>query len=169
MGIEAAVAVIVDTSNKEYKILFIRRRIDESDPWSGHIAFPGGRRSGKDENLIHVVYREVLEEVGLKLYRDAIFLARLRRVYPRNAPWITVYPYVFKLFNPVKPMCGGEVEEFYWIPLWKLSRKRVRILTGKGFMWRVAYVTEPETGRIIIWGMTRRILDDFIGKFHKLF
>ena len=35
----------------ELELLFIRRSEREGDPWSGHVAFPGGRRSADDPDL----------------------------------------------------------------------------------------------------------------------
>ena len=169
MDAEAAVAVIVDVFKGEYKILFIKRRKDESDPWGGHIAFPGGMRSSRDESLIHVVYREVLEEVGIKLYRDAVLVSSLNTAYPRNAPWIKVYPYVFKLINRVKPTCGVEVEDCYWIPIGSLVRRLVKVLSSRGVVRTISYVADIDGESIIIWGMTRRILDDFLSRVDELF
>ena len=49
-----------------YEILYIRRNYHPSDPWSAHLAFPGGRNE-KGENERETAEREVLEEVGLDL------------------------------------------------------------------------------------------------------
>jgi hypothetical protein len=53
------------------EMLFIKRAANERDPWSGHIAFPGGRRDASDESDVAVAVRETWEEVGLDLSEEA--------------------------------------------------------------------------------------------------
>ena len=47
--------------------LFIKRATRESDRWSAHIAFPGGRAEPTDEDGIYTAQRECFEEVGIDL------------------------------------------------------------------------------------------------------
>jgi hypothetical protein len=47
--------------------LFIKRATHEHDPWSGHMAFPGGRHERGDLTLLRTAMRETEEEVGLDL------------------------------------------------------------------------------------------------------
>src|SRR5262245_5919302 len=56
------------------ELLFIERALREGDPWSGHMAFPGGRRDRADADLVATSLRETREEVGLELGRP---IARL--------------------------------------------------------------------------------------------
>ena len=49
---EAAVAVILrELQPRHPEILFIQRAEKEGDPWSGHMAFPGGHRDPTDDDL----------------------------------------------------------------------------------------------------------------------
>ncbi|MBA3258253.1 MAG: NUDIX domain-containing protein, partial [Gemmatimonadales bacterium] len=48
-------------------VLLIRRAERTGDPWSGHMALPGGRRDSEDSDLIATAIRETAEEVGLQL------------------------------------------------------------------------------------------------------
>ena len=48
-------------------VLFIERARWEGDPWSGHMAFPGGRVDPSDRDARAAAERETLEEVGLRL------------------------------------------------------------------------------------------------------
>ena len=51
----------------ELHILMIKRADREGDPWSGHMAFPGGRMDKADAHGYAVAVRETEEEVGLSL------------------------------------------------------------------------------------------------------
>src|SRR5262245_41364530 len=64
----AAVALVFCAPpGAEPELLFIERARREGDPWSGHMAFPGGRRDPKDTDLAATAARETHEEVGLGL------------------------------------------------------------------------------------------------------
>ena len=56
----------LDSSADELNLLLIKRSVRSDDPWSGHMAFPGGF-SNRNETPLHTVIREVFEETGLKL------------------------------------------------------------------------------------------------------
>lgn len=49
------------------ELLFIQRTARPTDPWSAHIAFPGGHREQKDDSDLHAAVRETHEEVGIDL------------------------------------------------------------------------------------------------------
>ena len=53
------------------EILFIRRAARQGDRWTGHIAFPGGKRDPNDASDCAAAERETLEEVGLDLATTA--------------------------------------------------------------------------------------------------
>jgi hypothetical protein len=46
----AAVALILQLREGELGVLMIRRAEREGDPWSGQMAFPGGRMEPRDDN-----------------------------------------------------------------------------------------------------------------------
>ena len=78
------------------EVLFIRRAQREGDPWSGHIAFPGGRPAAADPDLLAVAVRETTEEVGIDVLRGGRVLGRLPTVEPqsRRLPPVDVTPFV---------------------------------------------------------------------------
>ncbi len=45
----AAVSLILIQVHQDFKILFVKRVERLSDPWSGQIAFPGGKKESEDE------------------------------------------------------------------------------------------------------------------------
>jgi 8-oxo-dGTP pyrophosphatase MutT (NUDIX family) len=49
------------------ELLFIRRATRAGDPWSGDLAFPGGRRDSDDDSDLAVAVRESREELDLGL------------------------------------------------------------------------------------------------------
>mgnify|MGYP002524960607 FL=1 len=65
----AAVPLILDSAapTGDPEIVFIERARVLSDPWSGHIAFPGGRCSPDDQLPQDTAVRETEEEIGIDL------------------------------------------------------------------------------------------------------
>ena len=49
-----------------FDLLYIRRALKKNDPWSGQIAFPGGRHEN-NETLQETAERETMEEIGLDI------------------------------------------------------------------------------------------------------
>src|SRR6202008_3083129 len=90
---QAAVAVILVPASDDLEALFIRRAEAAGDPWSGHIALPGGRRHLSDADLLRTAVRETLEETGIELPPDAR-LGELDEFMPlsRHLPRIVVRP-----------------------------------------------------------------------------
>ena len=65
----AAVALIVDSghSHNDPEIIFIERAFHAAAPWSGQMAFPGGRCDPQDLNPLETARRETQEEIGVDL------------------------------------------------------------------------------------------------------
>jgi len=76
----ASVAICFRERNDDLEVLFMRRALDENDPWSGHICFPGGRVETTDSSSQFTAERETQEEVGLTL-DQATFLGRCDDAY----------------------------------------------------------------------------------------
>ena len=73
----AAVAMVIsEQEDRGLSALFIQRAEHPDDPWSGQMAFPGGRRESYDSSLDAAARRETLEEVGLEL-NEAMLVGRL--------------------------------------------------------------------------------------------
>ena len=62
----AAVAAVLGPTPEGLQLLFIERAQHPDDPWSGHIAFPGGRIEIDDPSPRAAAERETLEEVGTR-------------------------------------------------------------------------------------------------------
>ncbi len=156
----AAVAMILD---EQLDVLFIVRAIQEGDPWSGHVGFPGGRRSDADLDLFQTSVRETREEIGLDLSvaRCLGILDEVRS--PAAGPMAVVArPYVFLAPQVGRLTFNHEVADTIRVPL-------VDLMAGKGrgqfvLDWRGAKVTLPcvECEGQRLWGMTLRMVDDLL-------
>ena len=161
----AAVSVVVVPSPDA--VLLIRRAERSGDPWSGHMALPGGRREQGDPDLLATAVRETREEVGLTLARSAL-LGTLDDVIPRTPvlPPIAVRPFVFLL--PTRPTLtpNREVAGVVWVPFDHLldpqTYHTARIDVRGAPREMQAYRLE-ET---IVWGMTERILTTLLTQIH---
>lgn len=121
----AAVSIILHEEHpgQGCSILFIHRSRQADDPWSGHMAFPGGRLDPADPSALHAARRETLEEVGIDLERDAELLGQLddQRASARgNLLPLAITPFVFHLHKPVALRINHEVAEAIWIPVGRL-------------------------------------------------
>jgi 8-oxo-dGTP pyrophosphatase MutT (NUDIX family) len=159
---EAAVALVVVPLPPDLRVLFIRRAESYGDPWSGHMALPGGRRHRDDADLAETARREAREEIGLDLSAIDV-LGELDEVRPRSqaiAP-IIVRPYVFGLSQSPVLTLSAEVAEWLWVPVTVLKEAHVQTeVDAHGTVLRVpAFVL----GENVIWGLTERIVSDFIG------
>jgi 8-oxo-dGTP pyrophosphatase MutT (NUDIX family) len=74
---QAAVSLLLRPSAKGVEFLAIKRAEQERDPWSGHMALPGGRRDATDESLWMTAVRETREEVHVDLQQVGQLLGRL--------------------------------------------------------------------------------------------
>jgi 8-oxo-dGTP pyrophosphatase MutT (NUDIX family) len=116
----SAVAMILQVREGELNILMIKRAERKGDPWSGHMAFPGGRMDEVDANGYAVAVRETEEEVGLTLGEDDECIGRLSDLNARprlGTLGMVVSPFVFRLDREVTFSPNHEVAEVVWVPL----------------------------------------------------
>ncbi len=153
----AAVAVVLVPSPDA--VLLIRRADRPGDPWSGHMALPGGRREAADHDLIDTAVRETLEEVGLPLGR-ANLLGTLDDVVPRiqALPPIAVRPYVFLLAERPPLTLNPEVAAVRWVHLDHLLHPETFHSARLDVHGERRDVPAYRLDDSIVWGMTERIL-----------
>jgi 8-oxo-dGTP pyrophosphatase MutT (NUDIX family) len=152
----AAVAVIINPNSRGSSILLIRRVERKDDPWSGQIAFPGGRRSRGDRNLTETAIREAGEEVGIQL-EDHQLLGHLPMVATRTRQ-MRVLPVVFELKSSVSIRTNFEATEAFWLSSSDLERLEVEDRAVKIEGGSLTVPSYEYEGRVI-WGLTFRILN----------
>ena len=158
-GGHAAVAAVIRMVNGELQLLFIKRAEVAHDPWSGHVAFPGGRREPQDGSLLDTAVRETCEELSLDLARGEV-IGRLDDISPRTRtlPAIVVRPYVAVTTPDVTLVPSREVAATFWVPISKLRDPSAQdehhvIVNGVKSSF-AAYRFEQH----YVWGLTERIV-----------
>lgn len=148
----------------EPEVLMIKRADAEGDPWSGHIALPGGRMEPGDLDLSVTAVRETWEETGVDVARDGRLLGFLDDLMPRSptiAP-IVIRPYVGLVRADVGIVASHEVAAAFWVPL---SALRAPTAWGTGTVQvRGAdrRVSVFQHGEYTVWGLTERVLRQFL-------
>jgi 8-oxo-dGTP pyrophosphatase MutT (NUDIX family) len=161
----AAVSLLLRPAGDSAEILFIRRAERAGDPWSGHLAFPGGRAEEFDASLLDVAMREASEEVGIDARQGGRVLGRLPTLRPLSAriPSVTVTPFVALAPPGAVPRTQPEeVAETFWMPLATLNQTgrsvTVRWEDSHGAHELPAYPSPCGP----IWGITERILSQLL-------
>jgi 8-oxo-dGTP pyrophosphatase MutT (NUDIX family) len=148
----------------EPEVLMIKRADAERDPWSGHVALPGGRMEPGDRDLAATAMRETWEETGVDVVRDGRLLGALDDVMPRS-PTLTpmvIRPYVALVRADVEIVPSHEVAAAFWVPLSALRASEswgtgnVRVRDGE------RRVSVFRHGPYTVWGLTERVLRQFL-------
>lgn len=164
----AAVAVVLsrvthDASDGD--LLLVRRATYPGDPWSGHIALPGGRHEPDDATLEDTARRETLEETGIDL-RAARCIGSLPEIVPNfiRRPALVIRPFVFAYHGDRRVMLSPELAEAWWHPVESLRRAEA---------WETLDVHAGGAARAVrgyrlhghvIWGITERILAELFAR-----
>lgn len=160
---KAAVALTFREGPAGLELLFIHRAEHPQDPWSGQMAFPGGRSEQADADLERTAIRETAEEIGIDLARAGRSLGSLdeARALSRMRPLdLTITPFVFRLLAAPVPVLSSEVTSVHWIPLDDLLGSSYRELmdyTHDG--QRLAFPCFRIQGKTI-WGLTYRMFSN---------
>jgi 8-oxo-dGTP pyrophosphatase MutT (NUDIX family) len=162
-GRRAAVALVLRDAPVGLELLFIRRADDPRDPWSGQIAFPGGRFEPRDRDLETTSVRETLEETHLDLGLHGRVLGPLDEVQAMARMQrldLAISPFVFRLTGPGEASAGHEVGSVHWIGLEALRNEGARSVMEYGQDGAAVQLPCLRLGAIVIWGLTYRILGD---------
>ena len=179
-------AVLLPLVNYQDEIcLLFEKRSADLNKQPGEICFPGGSIEKSDQNEAAAAVRETCEELGLSPKEIELIAPLDILVVPFN---LIIYPYLCTITNysNIKPN-ASEVESLIYIPLEELQAitpicKQVAlqpimpedypyelIPNGENYPWRPAYY--PQYFYVwhdqVIWGMTARILHNFLNKLHQ--
>lgn len=170
----AAVAAVFWPGPSGTELLMIKRAQQDGDPWSGHMAFPGGAHEPDDADLLETAIRETREEVELDL-GGAELLGRLQpitspRVDELRRKQVVVQPWVFALPGGARPALRPNVEvaSAHWFAGGRLLRGEGRgtfPYTWREHTWQVPRV---DLDGCRIWGMSLRMIDDLLERVRAL-
>ncbi len=162
---QAAVAVILREFDEELRMLFIQRTRHEGDPWSGHMAFPGGRVDPEDESPLAAARRETLEEVGIFL-EERHFVAAVQEIQASargSRLEMVVFPFVFFWDGNAETVhAADEVAATVWIPVDLVLDTSRHTTFDNHYDNRTVRMSCIEYNGYRIWGMTYRMIQNLI-------
>lgn len=162
---QAAVALVLRQAAAVPEVLLIERASRAGDPWSGHMAFPGGRVERSDADVRSAAERETFEEVGIDL-AGVELLGRLDDLEGRHsgrpAP-LVISAFVYYALRPPPIEPSPEVECALWVPVPVLADPARHVEyaypAAGGARYPGIVVGDPE--RHVVWGLTYRFLEIF--------
>ena len=159
----ASVAMILHQAADDVEILFIQRAAHDLDPWSGHIAFPGGKLEG-NERACQAARRETLEEIGIDLDQGH-YLGRLSDIVGANLP-VRVSCCLFELQRSLcHPILNEEVRDLFWVSLSELRDPKRHLQSSVAFgekQFEVPAIKLPVENKPVLWGITYRLVMQFL-------
>ncbi|MFB3103495.1 MAG: CoA pyrophosphatase [Pseudomonadales bacterium] len=161
---QAAVAVILRETDDGLEILFIKRSETPGDPWSGHMAFPGGHEDPEDEDLKQAAVRETLEEIGLDLSaHDYLGALDHQRAMARGRELdMLIAPHVFEVRGDPSFTLNYEVDEVVWAPMARMLSNELHATETKPMAGKPTIFNGYRlTGGHFVWGLTYRMLKQF--------
>ncbi len=165
MGEPDAAVAILETRGQDESILLIRRAEREGDAWSGHWSLPGGRREDEDSDALDTALRELEEECGIRLGREAAATALPPTLARRQVGrYLLVAPFVFRVDCELPTVLDArEAVESLWVPLRVLrdpARHRLAPVPGRP---AEALFPGVDLNGVPLWGFTYRLLADWLG------
>ena len=158
------------TGERGPELLLIERAARDGDPWSGHMAFPGGRTEPGDADSFATAVRESREEIGCDITAAAgvRWLGRLDDLegLPRSpSAGLRVTPHVCWL-EGVRPELrfNHEVADALWVPMSDLADPRRHVDYHCPSRGNMRYAGIEVDGGRVVWGMTLRMLADLFSR-----
>jgi 8-oxo-dGTP diphosphatase len=151
----AAVAILIREEEDDYETLLVKRAVVPGDPWSGDMAFPGGKKAQNDHTLQDTVIREVQEETGIDLHH-LTYIGGLPIIFSSMKPDRDVLPIVYLYEGRPEINLNPELTAYRWVHLKELRASRC-VAKVKGWEGEVF-----KLGDDIVWGLTYRMLDKLL-------
>lgn len=162
---QAAVAIVLAEMEDDVHALLIQRSERQGDPWSGHMAFPGGHREPHEADLYRTAARETFEEVGIDLHRDTETIGRLDDIRAQSdRPLdLLIRPFVCAATAELVPQPNTrEVHTTVWVPLSALLRPETAV--AHRYQMNGVTMSFPafHYAGFVIWGLTYRMLSGLL-------
>ncbi len=153
---QAAVSVIMKDKEAP-SILLIKRADRKEDPWSGQVAFPGGKTQKGDATLRDTAIREAKEEVGLDLREDADFLGYFS-AFRTHTGTMDVVPSAFLMRTEAEVRPNGEVASYRWVKVERLLSEQAKSSYRLDIGGQVREMPALLVDDYLVWGLTHRMI-----------
>ncbi|GAP06582.1 NTP pyrophosphohydrolase including oxidative damage repair enzymes [Anaerolinea thermolimosa] len=162
----AAVLIPLYQDGREWFTLFTLRT-DRVENHKGQVSFPGGAADIMDKTPVDTALRETFEETGIPPQKVQI----LGQMPPHiSSSGFLIYPVIGKIAWPVAlTPAENEVKRIFSVPLKWLAEtvnKEERLYTRQNGTQEMVVFYKPYDGEII-WGITARIITDFLNLLQK--
>lgn len=148
-------------------LLMIQRAEHNGDPWSGQMAFPGGKHETDDAHITQTAMREFEEELGTAsnaLQRFGRLSDILARPYRLQQKPMVVSPLLFECQTELQFSPNQEVADVLWIPISHFlhtgNRQRMTWQRGGMELDLPCYFYQGKR----IWGLSLMMIDELTGK-----
>ena len=159
----AAVAMILRQGAKGLELLFIQRSLHKDDPWSGNVAFPGGKVEPGEEPR-QAAERETTEEIGLNL-EEALLIGQMPVVRGSYLPvQVSCFVYWLNVLAP-EMVLNGEVQDTFWANLDDLDdsgHHLIATVSFRGEEFESPAIRLDWPGSPVLWGLTYRLVKHFL-------
>ncbi len=152
-------SVLIIIFGESPKILMIKKPITMNHH-GGEIAFPGGKISNEDQDLLDTAVRETKEETGILVKRDQI-IGQLKPVTTLNSRF-TILPFICMLDEINKLIPNSEVDEFLEIPLLTFLKTLENDLDPEHNSIQEMYTFTFENH--LVWGASARMIKQITTK-----
>lgn len=156
-GLRFASVSMIIRNRSDPEVLLIRRAERDGDPWSGQIAFPGGKMQDGDSTARGTAVRETREEVGIDLSNSAEFLG-YGAVTATHMGTMDVVPSVFLLNRAVEADPNDEVASYRWVSLKRMLAPGARSSYLMKRQGRTMELPSFVVDDYVVWGLTHRII-----------
>jgi len=161
---QAAVAMILAPGHNDLDVCFIQPAERDGDPWSGQVAFPGGRADPSDVTANAVAERETMEEIGLPLHsRQLLGPLPVRDIQREHLKILS--PFVYYVGAGSQRIATvyekNEVASVFWVPLHHLFDQAAATELEYPMGGTATQFPGIRYGEHVIWGLTLRVLESF--------
>ena len=159
----AAVAVVLGPTQGGLQLLFIERAQHPDDPWSGHVAFPGGRIESRRP---FAAGRGRARDLGGGRARSvrAEYWGRVDDLTGHMLP-VVVSGFVYRLATPAALVLSEEIESAFWVgadPLRDPGKRTQYRLRHRGAEQAFPALDLLGPNRPLLWGLTFRIVRQLV-------